>query len=167
MTRVIPRILALLAMTVAALTIAACGSSERPASGKSDEEKQLAFQDCLRDQGLDVHVDDNGGVAVRMTSRGGGRGTSNVGGPDDRAFKTCRKRTGWAPRPPTEAQQAEMRDRALTFARCMRAHGVDVADPAADGRMMIRIRGDSPTAEAAQRACGGPEGPASAGQTKP
>jgi hypothetical protein len=36
----------------------------------------------------------------------------------------------------------------------MRAHGVDMADPAPDGRQLMRVDGDSPTFRAAARACG-------------
>jgi hypothetical protein len=47
-----------------------------------------------------------------------------------------------------------MRDRALRMARCMRSHGVDMPDPAPDGRIVVRITKDSPTFTAAARACG-------------
>jgi hypothetical protein len=152
--RPLPRILPPLVLACAALTLAACGASPSSPSGKSDEEQQLAFHDCLRDEGLEVRSMDGGrGIAVRSTA-GPGEGKGQMSSSTDRAFETCRRRTGWAPRPPSEAEQAEARDRALRFARCMRAHGVDMADPASDGRMMLRVEGDSPTARSAMRACG-------------
>lgn len=43
----------------------------------------------------------------------------------------------------------------LKFAQCMREHGVDVSDPDAEGRVMIRsMSGDEAEVEAAHEACG-------------
>ncbi|HEU4701742.1 MAG TPA: hypothetical protein VFS37_04605 [Conexibacter sp.] len=150
----------LLVLALAAVALAACGGAGSGSSGPSDEEKRLAFEDCLRDHGVDVQTSADGRTAIRMTARAGGPGAGATrfgsGGPDDPdgPFATCRRQTGWAPSPPTAAQRAEMRDRALKIARCMRAHGVDMADPAPDGRQLIRVDGDSPTFRAAARACG-------------
>lgn len=154
MTRPFRPVLPLLALFCAAVALAACGSGSGAGAGggKSDEEQRLAYEDCLRDQGLDVAVDARGGIAIRA-------GRADEGGPrmDDsrRAFETCREKTGWAPPEPTEAQQREMQERGLRFARCMREHGADVPDPSPDGRMTVRVdRGDSAVFERAQRACG-------------
>jgi hypothetical protein len=146
----------LLAASLAALALAACGGAAPSPSGASDDEKRLAFEDCLRDEGLDVQSSADGRrTAIRMTSRGGS-GRAGSGGPEDPngPFARCRRKTGWVPSPPTAAEQARARDEGLRMARCMRAHGVDMADPAPDGRMMVRIREDSPTVRAAMRACG-------------
>lgn len=160
-------LLLLLAVSLAAVALAACGDGGSPSgSQRSDDEKRLAFEDCLRDEGLDVQSSPDGRTAIRMTSRGGS-GRQAFGGPDDEngPFARCRRKTGWAPSPPTAAEQARMRDQGLKMARCMRAHGVDMADPSPGGRMMVRIRADSPTVQAAMRACGmgepgsGPGGP--------
>jgi hypothetical protein len=161
-------LLLLLAVSLSAVALAACGGGGSPfGSQRSDDEKRLAFEDCLRDEGLDVQSSADGRrTSIRVTSRGGS-GRQTFGGPDDEngPFARCRKKTGWAPSPPTAAEQARARDEGLKLARCMRAHGVDMADPAADGRMMVRIRADSPTVQAAMRACGmgepgfGPGGP--------
>lgn len=153
----------LLAIALAMVALSACGGAGAgaAASGKSDDEKRLAFEDCLRDHGVDVQTSADGRTAVRMTVRAGGAGgpgraRQTFGGPDDGngPFAVCRRKTGWAPSPPTAAQRAEMRDRELRIARCMRAHGVDMADPAPDGRQLIRVDGNSPTFRAAARACG-------------
>jgi hypothetical protein len=67
--------------------------------------------------------------------------------------------TGTAKAPGKDPQQA-----ALDFARCMRAHGVEMPDPEVDdqGRIKVRIgaagagrRPDPKKLEAAQKACGG------------
>ncbi|MDW5598845.1 hypothetical protein VSS74_31090 [Conexibacter stalactiti] len=172
MTRPFRRLVPLLAVALAAVTFAACGSSSPSSTnaGDSDEETRLAFEDCLRDEGLDVRSDGDGRFAIRATSRpGAGEGMSRT----DRAMDSCRRKTGWAPKPPSEAQQQEMRERGLEFAQCMREHGVDMADPAADGRMMLRVEeGESATARRAQEACGelmggGPGGAAPASPGEP
>jgi len=148
-------LLPLLGAALAAVTLVACGGSSPSSSqsgGSSDEEKQLAFQDCLRRAGLDVQISDDGrGIAI------GSRREPGDAPPQDatRAMESCRKSTGWAPQEPSEAEKSEMRDRALEFARCMREHGVDMDDPAPDGRVTMRVQGDSPTFRAAQEACGG------------
>lgn len=153
-SRLIRALLATLVVAAAALTLAACGSDSPSSSGSdsasSDEEKQLAFQDCLRREGLEVQILD-GGRGVGIASRRGD------GPPPDaeRAMKTCHESTGWAPPEPSDAEKSEMRDRALEFARCMREHGVKMDDPAPDGRMTMRIDGDSPTFRRAQEECGG------------
>jgi len=148
-------LLAILATAVAALALAACGGdspSSATGSASSDEEKQLAFQDCLRREGLDVQIMDGGrGIAIGSRREPGDGPPPNA----DRAMESCRESTGWAPPEPSEAEKSEMRDRALRFAQCMRDHGVDMDDPAPDGRMTMRVEGDSPTFRAAQEACGG------------
>ena len=156
MTRPLRPVLPLLALLCAALALAACGSESGAGAdgGKSDEERRLAFLDCLRDEGLDVS-DDGRGIGIRM-QRGERAGAAGAQLDDSsRAFDTCRRKTGWAPPEPTEAQQREMQERGLEFARCMRSHGADVPDPAPDGRMTVRVDpGDSAVFERAQRACG-------------
>lgn len=156
-------IMLLLVATLAAVALAACGGGGSPSGpGRGDDEKRLAFEDCLRDEGLDVVSSPDGRrTAIHMTSRGTpGRQTS--GGPDDPngPFARCRKKTGYVRSEPTAAEQARARDEGLRIARCMRAHGVDMADPAPDGRMMVRVRENSPTVQAAMRSCGmGEPGP--------
>jgi hypothetical protein len=153
-------LLLLVPALLATVMLAACGSASPSSGGKGDDEKRLAFVDCLRDHGVDIQMSADGRrPMVRVQGRPGDGATKQTfgdGGPDDPngPFAVCRKKTGWAPTPPTAAEQAQMRDRALRMARCMRSHGVDMPDPAPDGRMMLRIPGDSPTFQAAARACG-------------
>lgn len=56
---------------------------------------------------------------------------------------------------PSEQERAEMQDRTLRFAQCMRAEGVDVPDPTGDGRMTMRIDGNREAFERAAKKCGG------------
>jgi len=154
----------LLAALLAVVSLAACGSSgDGSGTSRSDEEKRLAFADCLRDEGVDVQMSQDGRrVAFRVSARGPQTaGKATFGGPDDPngPFARCRKKTGWAPSPPSEEHQARMRDEELLFARCMRAHGVDMPDPTPDGRILVRTRADGPTTQAALRACARGDGP--------
>lgn len=166
MSRQLHALLAALAVAAAALTLAACGGGSPSSSGTGDgdEEQRLAFQDCMRKAGIDVSIAPDGrGVAIGARREGRGRSLSNAGD----AMRRCRESTGWAPPEPSEAEKEEFRDRALRFARCMRAHGADVADPAPDGRMTMTMRGDSPTFRAAQKACGARMGIAGAAPATP
>jgi hypothetical protein len=56
--------------------------------------------------------------------------------------RDCARKTGGGPREPSKAEQAQFLDQALKFARCMRAHGIDMPDPQAQGGG-IRIGGPS------------------------
>lgn len=154
-TRIRP-VLPLLAASLVAVALSACGSAGSPSAQRSDEEKRLAFEDCLRDEGLNVTSSADGKrTAIQVRGRAG-EGKTSMGGPDDTGkdpFTTCRKRTGWAPSPPTAKERAEALANGLKMARCMRSHGVDMPDPTADGKMTFSVRGDSPAFEAAQRAC--------------
>jgi len=148
----------LLAALLAVVALAGCGGAASPsASGKSDEEKRLAFADCLRDEGVDVQMSQDGRrVGFKVSARGPqGAGRATFGDPGDPngPFARCRRKTGWAPSPPSEEEQARMRDEMLRFARCMRAHGIDMPDPSPDGRILVRTRSDGPTTQAALRAC--------------
>jgi hypothetical protein len=159
------RLLPLLALALAALALAACGSGDGDASAggsaDSDEEQRLAFEDCLRGEGIDIRTTADGRVAIRASAS---RDESGSPSRTDRAFERCRRETGWAPKPPSEEQQQEMRDRALEFARCMREHGVDMPDPSSDGRMLMRVEeGQDAVVRRAQEECGELMGGAVAG----
>jgi hypothetical protein len=157
------RTVPLLLLLICALALVACGGGGggSSTSGRSDEEKRLAFEDCLRDEGIDVQTSPDGSrTSIRVPAPAGGKQSgarARFGlAPDDPngPFARCRKKTGWAPSPPTAAQQARMRDQALRVARCMREHGVDMPDPSPGGGMLMRLDPNSPTFQAAARACG-------------
>lgn len=158
-----PILMLLLVLSLTTVALTACGSGKSSnGSGRSDDEKRLAFEDCLRDEGVDVVTTPDGRTGIRSSSTEGGGERQQIGGPEDAGgpFDKCREKTGWAPSPPTAAEQARARDEGLRMARCMRAHGADMDDPAPDGRQMIRIDARSPTVQAAMKACGmaGPGG---------
>jgi hypothetical protein len=75
------------------------------------------------------------------------------------AARACRHLLPSGGRPPSEAQQERVKEQALRFARCVRAHGVpNFPDPGGDGRIpdpgTVGIDQGSPKFEAANTACG-------------
>jgi hypothetical protein len=146
------------AAAAAALLLAACGGSngDDPAAGRPDDAKRLAFATCLRKAGVTVRDQTGGGFDIQVP-----RGISEAR--MRRIERDCARKTGGGPgggREATPAQKAQFLDQALRFARCMRAHGVDMADPKADGHgIRIQINGssgnpNSPVFRRAQQACG-------------
>lgn len=97
-------------------------------------EAPLQFAKCMREHGIDMpdpQVSDGGGVLVAID---GGPGAEN--GPDPKELEAANKdcqhflegaATGFDP--PSEEDQKKMQEQALTFAKCMRDHGVDMPDP--------------------------------------
>jgi hypothetical protein len=147
----------ILAAMAATLLLAACGGSSGsdPSADQSFEAKRLAFFDCMRRAGLDVKEERGSGgeTAIRI---GGGVSPARL----HTIQRDCARKTGGGPREPSKAEQAKFLDQALKFARCMRAHGVEMADPQPTGRgIKIRITGssgepNSPVFQRAQRECG-------------
>ena len=163
MTRTTRPLLAVLAVLVAALALAACGGDDSSgdsggsgsaSSESSETDAQLAFEECLRGKSIDIDISERGGMLMRAKADDGG---PSAGSEDEAraAMDECRESSGWTPPEPSDEQRAEMRDRALEFARCMREQGVDVPDPAPDGRMTLRMdAGNREAFERASRACG-------------
>jgi hypothetical protein len=154
------RLAMLVAAAAATLLLAACGGSSGD-DGLSrdgpDDAKRLAFLDCLRDAGVDVQTSRSGAdeqVEIRPP-----RGISKLR--MSRIQRDCARKTGGGPRQPTKAEQARFLDMALKFARCMRAHGIDIPDPKlADGGIAIGGPGKenaldphSPAFQRAEEAC--------------
>jgi len=151
------KLIALLALSPLILT--ACGSEA--SGGKDPDDSDAArvkFEQCLRDSGINVESDPGeGGRATRITmKRGQGPSPARFG----RIQEDCRKKSGFKPQPPSEADQAKIRDAALKFARCMRSKGIDMPDPqVGPGEVGILQKGptgvnpESPRFKAAQQEC--------------
>jgi hypothetical protein len=155
----------ILAASAAALLLASCGGSNGGggAAGRSSDDKLHAFAECMRKGGVDVREDSAGGLQMRV---GGGVTPLKV----DKIQRDCARKTGGDPggRKLSKAEQAKFLDEALKFARCMRAHGVNMPDPQADGggiKMTMRAGGGngntgagidprSPAFQSAQKECG-------------
>jgi hypothetical protein len=120
---------AILAAALSLLVLAACGGSNNSSggAGQSDDEKQLAFADCMRKAGLDVKTAD-GGRATRLRVP---KGVSPAR--LQKIQRDCTRKTGGGPKELSKADQAKFLDKALKFARCMRAHGINLPDPKAQG----------------------------------
>ena len=151
----------LLVATATSVLLAACGgsSSKDPSAGEPDDAKQEAFADCMRKAGLHAKTTDGGrGMAIQIPK---GVSPARL----QKIQRDCARKTGGGPHEPSKAEKAKFLDQALKFARCMRAHGINIPDPQADGGG-IRIGGPSsggsggetfdpraPAFQRAQRAC--------------
>jgi len=196
-------LLAFLALVLVATLVAACGSgaasddgvvsltdpsaspdpSTSPIASQDPEEAMLAFQQCMKDHGVDVQVataGDDGGTGGKVDVRVGegpsknGAGAAQPGsGPNvdklkaaDEACRHLLPQGGQGD--PGRTMDPQLQDQLLQFAQCMRDHGIDFPDPQFDGgRVTLGIGGpdggkdgatlpdpESKTFQDAQAACG-------------
>ncbi|XUK60474.1 Lipoprotein [Plantibacter sp. RU18] len=128
-------------------SLAACSTPDEPSSsGKemSFNDYQLAFAQCMRDEGIDME-----------DPTGEGQEGLKFGSEDDEAqeaaLKKCTDKLGTPPAPPGgEQSDAEAHEEQLKLAECLRENGVDVPDPK-EGEG-LRLPADAP--EEAFAACG-------------
>lgn len=148
---------------------AAMSEDEGGAGGEEvdPEDAFVEFARCMREHGVDMPDPQPGGGGVVRVGPGPGEGLDPASEEFREADEACRpileEAMGEMPEPSPE-EQAEMRDRMLAFARCMREHGVDMPDPTfgEDGSAMVElgpadeVRGpeDDPDFAEAQEACG-------------
>jgi hypothetical protein len=159
--RTVPvRVVAALAVAVA-LAATACGTPSRAASGQSAQERAeeagLKFAQCMRQHGVDMpdpSVGNHGEFEVHL--RAGAGDKAKV----DRAQAACQKYLKGIKREISPEERTRMQDAALKFARCMRAHGIDVPDPDFSRGQGILIGGpdskidpNDPAFQRAQEAC--------------
>ena len=147
----------------AALVLAACGGSSGGGSSASgggansgggesaadEEETQLEFAECLRAQGIEVEDPKPGESLV-------------VGDDGDPAAKkaiaNCDHRLGIAGQELSPEEAEEFKEGWLAFAKCVREHGLDMADPTFQGNgkvLLDRSATASPAFESAREACQG------------
>jgi hypothetical protein len=159
-----------------ALALAACGTpadGDRVASlsggdatttttkgtgddGKDPQQQAIDFARCMREHGVDMpdpEVDDQGRVRVRIGAGGNGRR------PDPKKLEEAQKACGGLMGGGDGPGQIDpaARDAMVSFARCMREHGVDMPDPTGDGLLMRRGGGgpdpESEEFQQAEKAC--------------
>src|SRR6266540_2083897 len=140
-----PALLALLALTAAcgsspssSAQVASLGSSETTADSAAGttapanmEDAMLAFAQCMRDHGIDMpdpeFKDDGGGFTVGLPEGKDNQDKTKL----DEAQKGCQpilaNAQGNVDIDPQK--QAEMEQKLLEYAQCMRDHGIDMADP--------------------------------------
>jgi hypothetical protein len=131
------------------------------------EQAALAYARCMREHGVDFPDPVNGRFEFK-NQRGDQRKL-------EEAQKACQDILQAAAPQLSEEQEAEMREAAVEFAKCMREHGVDMPDPKfpeGGGVLMRMPRGseDDPDFQEAQKACQSilneaqPDGPAMQGR---
>jgi hypothetical protein len=142
-------------------------TSSKKSSGKqSAQDAFLKYAQCMRRHGIDMpdpKFSGDGGVSIQAAPPGDSSGGSPQGpSPQfEAADKACShfiddavNSSGHKPDP---QQQEKMQEAALAFAKCMRAHGVDMPDPtfSGNGRVSQQAGGnpDDPKFQAAQKAC--------------
>lgn len=132
-----------------------------PGGGRVDEgemqDAMLEYTQCMRDNGIDMpdpQFEEGGGVSM-------GFGPESGVDPESEEFKAaeeeCRAILDEA-RPDvqlTPEEQAEMQDRLVAMAECMRARGHDMPDPQVNEDGGVEIR------------AGGPDAPGGAGNGPP
>ena len=101
----------------------------------TDEERALAFADCLRDEGLDVNdptVDADGTVSLRSLF---GDGPAEIREENQGAFDACGDFLEGGNFGPGggEFDPTEIQDQLVEFASCLRDQGLDVKDPDISG----------------------------------
>jgi hypothetical protein len=140
---------------VASLSGANKPTATTSASGSDPRQAMLNFARCMRQHGIDVpDPKPGGGIEIKG---GGGPGTAKPDAPKFRAAQqACNKYLPNGGQPPKRSPQEQQQ--LLAFARCMRQHGINMADPKPDGGIEIRggpggVNPDSPTFKAAQQAC--------------
>ncbi|MDP9793532.1 hypothetical protein J2S43_002044 [Catenuloplanes nepalensis] len=116
-------------LLVLIVALSGCGGGPEEAAD-GDHDKQLAFAQCMRDNGVTDYEDPK-------PAANGGMVAAQPAGPDDPAVRAAAEKC--RPLLPNggevEPLSEEERQAALTFAACMREHGVeDYPDPDADGR---------------------------------
>jgi len=143
------------------LLAAACGGN--PSSdgsggsnaGQSTNSQQVAFAQCMRSSGVPNYPDpDSSGVIPKETSQQLGVTNSHL----QSAQSSCQHLLPNDGSRPDEAALAQMRAQGLSFAQCMRNHGVALPDPGTAGRIpdpaSLGIDQGSPQFEAANQVCG-------------
>jgi hypothetical protein len=152
--------LLLSACALASVALAACGGSganaNATASGSQDNEQRIVnFARCMREHGVNISTPNGTNGPMKVT------GTN----PQvmEAAQKACaRYRPGGGKVALTPAERAAREDALRNFARCMRAHGIELKTETRNGggAIGIHIGGNgvnpqSPAFQAAQKACEG------------
>jgi hypothetical protein len=127
-------------------------NASEKAGAKDQKKAALEYARCMREHGVDFPDPVNGRLEFR-----------NERGDDEKvqeAQQACQEILRDAAPAINEEQEAEMREAALAFAKCMREHGIDMPDPTfpeGGGTLMRMPKGsadkDDPDFQEAQKAC--------------
>jgi hypothetical protein len=138
---------------VATLVDPSASPSGSPSASLDPEDAMQAFEDCMRQHGVDIEVATVGGNESGDGSASGpGVVNQKIGGTDankakfeaaDRACHSLLPRGGV--NGPDGTMDPAMQDKFLAFSACMREHGIDMPDPQfSGGGVTIGGEGDTP-----------------------
>ncbi|GAB2837958.1 hypothetical protein GCM10027176_47960 [Actinoallomurus bryophytorum] len=117
------------------------GGGAAPSSSANAEDSQVKFAQCMRQHGVQVEDPEPGQPGVRMRVHST-QGKQQM----DTAMQACRK---YNPMKPMDPNDPRARDQMLKMARCLRAHGVQIADPQPGHGVQIQVKkGDTKTQQA-------------------
>jgi len=124
------------------------GDREDRAGGgaQSEEERlqeaQLEFARCMRDNGVDVEDPGGDGAVAAL----------EMDDETEKALEVCEEKVPMDEFQPSEEELAEMHERDLELAECLRGEGMDVEDPKKGEGMTLPL--DDKGMEEALEACG-------------
>lgn len=127
------------------------GSSPTPTASLSNQDRALAYAQCMRAHGVDMPDPDGSGIHMTMPS-GSSRNDPKV----QAAMQACQQYLPNGGTPPSMSPQDI--ERLRRYSQCLRDHGIQVSDPDPNtGRMQFggdktQILND-PKFQAAQEAC--------------
>jgi hypothetical protein len=159
-----------LAGACAALAFAGCGGADgddgvasldqgagqaaataTPAAG-DDEANRLRWSECMREHGVQLGDPRDGGAPSALAGELGVSAATL-----EQAEQACRQYASAAAGDRPNAADPGLLDRYVAFARCMREHGVDMADPEPDASGNVTLPADvdrsTPEYAEGERAC--------------
>lgn len=141
------------AVIAVVLLVSACGAHPSVSVQGSGP---LAFSQCMRANGVSNFPDPGSGGAIPKESVGQ-LGVTSVR--FQSAQRACQHLLPNGGRPPNQSQLQQEKAQGLSYARCVRAHGVpNFPDPDSSGRIpdpaTVGINQGSPKFQAANQACG-------------
>ena len=113
---------------------AGSAGGDTAASAGGDRAQALKFAQCMREHGVDMPDPNSGRTGAGDEASSGSEGAMEVGGDPgqgNEAFKACRQYLPNGGQP--QKLSAEEMAQQVKYAKCMREHGVDFADPAEGG----------------------------------
>lgn len=133
------------------------GEDSGEGADKDAEEAALEFAQCMRDNGVpdfpDPQVNEDGGMMLHREADADGRDRET----ERAAMEACRDKLPAVGGRFSEEDHAEMQERMLEYAACMREQGIDMPDPSFDGEggpFRVELDPDDPAFQRAHQACG-------------
>jgi hypothetical protein len=121
----------------------AAAVSPSPDASTNPEDAMLDFARCMRDNGIDIPDPQVGGRGVRIVGGPGPGGIDPSSETFQKAQETCQHFLDDAGFGERRQLSQDQLDQMVEFAQCMRDHGIEMPDPAADGSVTFKIRGQT------------------------